>query len=353
MTRYLYIGTYTQSGPETHRQEGIFLYSMDAVSGRLTFQQAFDGGMNPSFLAIHPTGKYLFAVNELQNGEVSSFSIQPKTGELTFLSRQPTKGAAPCYVSTDAGGQWLLVTNYSSGSLAVYPIHEGLIGPMADFIQHEGKGPNPVRQERAHAHSIRFAPEGRFILAADLGLDEVRVYSQDTRTGKLQLNSKLSTYPGSGPRHFDFHPNGRLVYIANELDSTITACRWDGNAGVLTAFQTLSTLPASFKGENIVADIHIHPNGRLVYVSNRGHHSLAIYEIDSISGQLTFLRHQETLGQWPRNFSLDPEGRFLIVANQYSDNLVGFEVSQRSGDLTPMGELAKVPSPVCVRFLDL
>lgn len=354
MTRILYVGTYTQSKPgEAHRSEGIYGYTCGPTTGKLARAFSADGGKNPSFLALHPNGRYLFAANELNKGEVSSYSVHDETGRLSFISSQETGGAAPCYVSMDAGGHWLFAANYSGGSLSVFPVDEGRLMAMADHVQHEGKGPNQQRQEKAHAHSVRVDPEGRFVLAADLGLDRLLVYQQDAHSGKLTFHSQLATRPGAGPRHFDFHPNGRYIYLANELDNTVTVCGWDSQAGVLAAIQSVSTLPEQFSGESIVADIHVHPEGRTLYVSNRGHDSLAVFDIDPLTGSLQLLEHHSTGGGWPRNFGIDPEGQFLYVANQYSDNLVCFKIDPVRGRLENIGEVASVPSPVCVRFLDL
>ncbi len=354
MKRILYVGTYTASRPgEEHRKEGIYTYTFDQGSGRLALSSAAVSGDNPSFLAVSPDRRFLFSVNEKRDGGVSSFSIDQATGALTRLNSEPTRGADPCYLSTDPAGRWLLTANYSGGSLCVHPIGpDGRLGPMSDFIQHEGKGPNPARQEKAHAHSIRFAPGGQFVLAADLGLDSVLIYRLGSE-GKLTLHGKAAFAPGTGPRHFDYHPNGGFIYVAGELASSITACTWDAAKGVLTPFQSLSTLPAGFSGENIVADIHVHPSGRWVVVSNRGHHSLALFSIDPASGSLALVGHEPTRGAWPRNFAIDPDGEYLLAANQYTDNIVTFRIDPSSGRLAATGEETHVPSPVCLRFIDL
>ena len=312
MTRYAIIGTYTASKPGVgHRKEGIHTNYFDQATGKMEFVLAAESGNNPSFLAVGPDKRFLFSVNEMQDGGVSSFSVEPTSGQLTRLNGQPTNGADPCYLSTDPSGRWLLTANYSGGSLAVHPIQaDGLLGPMADFIQHQGSGPNKDRQEKAHAHSIRFDPSGNYVLAADLGMDLVLVYRLDQEKGKLSLHSQTPFEPGFGPRHFDFHPNAPYVYVAGELGNQVTACTWDAENGTLTSFQSLPTLPVEFKGDSTVADIHVHPNGRLLYVSNRGHDSLAIYTVDPQSGSLSLVGHESDSGRLPAEFCDRSERKF-------------------------------------------
>jgi 6-phosphogluconolactonase len=354
MKHTFFVGTYTRWNPnEEHRKEGIFVYQIDTETGKCSRLSAAESGPNPSFLALHPNKRFLYSVNEQPQGGVSAFAIGPESGGLTRLNGQPTNGADPCYLSIDPAGHWLLTANYSGGSLAVHPIlPDGQLGPLAEHIQHVGSGPNHERQEKAHAHSIRFDPSGRFILAADLGLDQVLIYRMDPQAGKLTLHNQVAMEPGAGPRHFDFHANGRFLYVVNELANSIVACIWDAQTGTITPFQSLPTLPADFSGESTVADVHIHPNGNYVYVSNRGHNSLAAYAIDPAIGSLTHVGQISTGGEWPRNFAFDPSGRFLLAANQFSDNVVSFSVDAENGLLTPTGDEAAVPYPVCVRFLE-
>lgn len=354
MSTYLYVGTYTSSKPgEEHREAGILRYAVEA-DGVLRYIAAETSGHNPSFLTVHPSKQFLFSVNELREGEVSAFSIDPKTGGLTRLNHQPTDGWAPCYLSTDPAGRWLLSANYFNGSFAVHPIQaDGRLGPMADHIQHEGKGPNQSRQERAHAHSIAFVPGGNFVFCCDLGIDEVRVYRLDNITGKLTLHSQAHAAPGAGPRHFAFHPTLPYVYIANELGNTVTQAAWDAKAGTVTLMNSWSTLPEGYAEETTVADIHFHPSGRYLYVSNRGHNSLAMYRVDSETGELTLLGFQETRGAIPRNFAISPDGKFLYAANQATDNIVCFRLDENSGLLSATGAEYAAPSPVCLQFLSL
>jgi 6-phosphogluconolactonase len=356
MTQYAYVGTYTQDehGKE-HRAEGIYIYQVDPASGKLSLKSKALARENPSFLRMHPSKKYLYAVNELVEGKVSSFAVNPANGELTWLNSQPTKGMHPCYVSFDPAGKFMLIANYSSGSLAVFPIlPDGTLAPMSDLIEHQGKGPNPHRQERAHAHSIAFDPSGKFALAADLGIDQILVYRLDPVTGKLSLNDPphARMHPGAGPRHFSFHPNGNILYCANELDGTVSVCQWNDQTGILSPYQTLPTLPAGFTQDNTVADIHLDSSAKTLYVSNRGHNSLAVFRVLA-DGSLTPLTILPCGGNWPRNFALDGQGKWLYVANQYSSDLVQFRLNPDSGLPEATGEVYAIPSPVCVEIVTL
>jgi 6-phosphogluconolactonase len=349
----IYVGTYTKSKPgEEHRKEGIYIYQMDTESGRLERGRGVVSGPNPSFLAMHPSGKFLFSVNETMDSLASAFAIDPSGAGLVLINREATQGMHACYASIDPGGRWLMVSNYSSGSLAVFPINQdGRLSPLSDFIHHKGQGPNKQRQEAAHAHSIRFDPSGRFALAADLGIDRVLVYRLDPANGKLALNDPagMDARPGAGPRHMEFDRSGRFLYVANELDSTVTTCAWNALTGTIKPLASYPTVPAAFDGENTVADIHRTPSGEYLYVSNRGHNSIAGYRVDAESGLLTSLGIFPCGGDWPRNFAIDPAGKYLLVANQYSNNLVVFQI-EASGVLTPTGIESEVPAPVCVLF---
>jgi 6-phosphogluconolactonase len=357
MKHFTYIGTYTQLGRgQGHRPEGIYRFLFNEADGSLILAGATSDILNPSFLAVHPSFRYLYAANELGEGKVSAFAIQPEDGALALLNSQPTGGAHPCYLSCDPGGRYLMTANYSSGSLAIYPILEnGSLGACSGKVQHTGRlGPNHNRQERPHAHSIRCDPSGRFVLAADLGLDQVLVYRIDAQGALIPNDPPCGEMPpGSGPRHFEFSSDGRFVYLAGELDSTVTACAWDDQAGKISPFQTLSTLPPDFRGESTVADIHRTPGGSHLYVSNRGHDSLAIFAMDQSTGRLEAQGHAATGGRTPRNFAIDPEGRYLYAANQDSDNIVAFTIDPASGDLTPTGLVIAVGRPVCVLFVDV
>jgi len=351
----LYVGTYTDGG----RSDGIHLVRMDRRSGKLQRVGAVDAGANPSFLAIHPNGRVLYAVNELEKykgrptGAVSAFAIARDTGALTRLNEQPSEGGAPCYVSVDRSGRALLVANYAGGSVALLPIQaNGSLGPAAQVVQHTGKGPNAERQEAPHAHCILPDPSNRFALAADLGADRVFVYRLDLEGRSLRHIEEGDAVmrAGAGPRHIAFHPTLPLVFVANELDSTVATLRFDPERGALSPQGTLSTVPTGWTGTNYPADIHVAATGRTLYVSNRGHNSIAVFSVAEATGALALEQVVSTEGDWPRNFSLDPTGRWLLVANQRSDSVVVFERDPDNGRLTPTPQRLALPSPVCLRF---
>lgn len=350
----VYVGNYTKPGGA----DGIYVYRMDSSTGALKYASKIAGVKNPSFLAIHPNRSFLFAVNEIGDfggkpqGAVSSFIIEAKSGELTFLNQQPTQGTAPCHISVDKTGKYLLAANYGGGNAAVFPIDaDGKLGAASDFVQHQGSSVNKQRQEGPHAHSINLDAANRFVFVADLGLDKVMIYELDAQHGKLKPNKFAPTHPGAGPRHFDFHPGGKYAYVINEIDSTMTAYAYEAKKGKLTELHHLSTLPGDFTGRSSCADVHVHPNGKFVYGSNRGHDSIVIYKIDEGTGKLTLVGHESTQGKTPRNFGIDPTGKFLLAANQDTDNIVVFRVDPQTGKLTPTGSVLQSPTPVCVKFL--
>jgi 6-phosphogluconolactonase len=351
----LYVGTYTEGG----RRDGIYLVRMDRRSGKLRRVGSVDAGANPSFLAIHPNGRVLYAVNEVEKyngratGAVSAFAIASNAGALTRLDKQPSEGGAPCYVSVDRGGRVLLVANYAGGSVAVLPIQaDGSLAPATHVEKHTGSGPNAERQEAPHAHCIVADPSNRFALAADLGVDRVYVYRFDLDGKSLRHveGGDAVMRSGAGPRHIAFHPTLPLVFVANELDSTVATLRFDAERGALSPLNVLSTVPTGWTGTNYPADIHIAPSGRTLYVSNRGHNSLAVFSVAESTGALALDQVVSTDGDWPRNFSLDPTGRWLLVANQRSGSVVVFVRDQESGRLTPTRQRIVLPSPVCLRF---
>jgi len=351
----LYVGTYTDEG----RTDGIFLVRFDTRTGTLRLASALNAGPNPSFLAIHPNGRVLYAVNEIEqregkpSGGVSAFTIASDTGALTRINDQATAGGAPCYVSVDRYGHVLFVANYAGGNVAVFPIEpNGAIAPASHVEQHRGKGPNAERQEAPHAHCIVTDPSNRYALATDLGIDRVLLYRLDSAKGVLQhvASGDATIKPGAGPRHLAFHPTLPLVYVANELDSTVTTMRFDAARGALTPAESQSTLPAGWSGTSYVADIHVAASGRVLYVSNRGHNSVAVFSIAPSTGALTLEQTISTGGNWPRNFSLDPTGRWLLVANQRSGDVVVFARDQKTGRLTATEHRLAIPSPVCLRF---
>jgi 6-phosphogluconolactonase len=351
----LYVGTYTESG----RRDGIYLIRMDRRSGKLLQVGSVDAGANPSFLAIHPNGRVLYAVNEVEtyngkpSGAVSAFAIARETGALTRRNEQPSEGGAPCFVSVDRTGAVILVANYVGGSIAMLPIQaDGALAPATKVIQHTGSGPIADRQSAPHAHCIVADPSNRFALAADLGADRVFVYHLDL-DGKSLLHVEggdAVMRSGAGPRHIAFHPTLPLVFIANELDSTVATLRFDAERGKLSPLDTRSTVPVGWTGTNYPADIHVAPSGRTLYVSNRGHNSIAVFSVAKSPGALALDQVISTEGDWPRNFTLDPTGRWLLVANQRSDSIVVFGRDQESGRLTPTRQRIALPSPVCLRF---
>lgn len=357
---YIFVGTYTRSLPHVQaKSEGIYLLKLDPTSGALSHVNKTVGVENPSYLTLHPSGNYLYAANEVgdfggkASGAVSAFAIERASGALTFLNQEATDGAAPCHLCVDKTGRYLLTANYTGGSVVVHPIgRDGRLGKMSDFIQHVGSSVNPQRQKEPHAHSFTIAADNRFAYAADLGLDRVLIYAFNADQGKLTPaeQSWVRVHPGAGPRHFDFHPNGRYAYVINELDSTMTVFAYDASTGRLTELQSLPTLPAGFEGRSHCADIHVHPTGKFVYGSNRGHDSIAIFAIDPNTGLLTAVGHESTQGKVPRNFVIDPSGVFLLAANQNTDTVVVFRIDQTTGKLSPTGHVLDVPTPVCLKF---
>ncbi len=356
----IYVGTYTRSLPHVDaKSEGIYLISMDPATGALSHVSKTIGVDNPSFVTLHPNGRYLYAVNEVgdfagrDSGGVSAFAIDAESGALTFLNQEPTDGAAPCHLTVDATGRYVLCANYTGGSVSMHPINpDGSLGQMSDFVQHVGHSVNPQRQQEPHAHSFTIDKSNRYAYACDLGKDQVVIYQLDLENGKLAANEPpyAETHKGAGPRHFDFHPSGTIAYAINELDSTITVFRYTDVTGALDPIQSIATLPEGFDGRSHCADIHVHPTGKFVYGSNRGHDSIAIFTADETTGELAAVGHEATGGKVPRNFAIDPSGNFLLAANQNSDNVVVFRIDRATGQLTPTGHELTVPTPVCLKF---
>ncbi|MDB5105056.1 MAG: 6-phosphogluconolactonase [Fibrobacteres bacterium] len=351
---HVYVGTYTSNGGE-----GIYLYSLDTGTGALRLLKIMAGVVNPSFLAIEPGGRYLYSVNEVDayygrpEGALSAFAIEPGTGELRFLNQQPSQGASPCHLSLDHTGRYLFVANYGGGSVAAFPLQsDGSLASAASHIRHQGSGPNRERQEGPHAHCILPDPFNRHVLAVDLGLDRVLSYAFDPERGALRpaAAAGAETKPGSGPRHMAFHPNGKWAYVVHELESRVSRFLYNGMTGALAELESLPSLPpqAAVEGENYGAGIQVDPKGRFLYVSNRGHDSIAHFRIDPENGSLGFAGCASTKGRFPRHFSLDPGGRFLLAANQRSDSLTVFRVDDATGNLEDTDQAVSVPAPVCV-----
>ena len=350
----VYVGTYTNK-----TSKGIYTLDLELAAGKLSEPRLAAEATSPSFLAIHPTGKYVYAVNEVptfngeKTGSVTAFAIDGSDGKLTQLNAQPSAGTGPCHISLDKEGKFALVANYAGGSVAVLPIDpDGKLRAPSSSVRHTGSGPNPQRQKEPHAHSINLDAQNKFAFAADLGLDKILVYKFDGTSGALSPNdpAHATLAPGAGPRHFAFHPTGKFAYANNELTSTVTAFTYDATKGALSEIHTLSTLPHEVKG-NSTAETVVHPSGKFVYVSNRGHDSIATFSIDAQSGKLTAVGHQSTGGKTPRNFNIDPTGTFLLAANQSSDSVVAFRIDQATGALTPTGSTTTIGSPVCVKFV--
>jgi 6-phosphogluconolactonase len=354
--RMLYIGTYT----DDHRSKGIYLVRLSPATGAMSVVSLAAETANPSFVALSPDGGTAFAVNEIgevdgqPGGAVTAFSRDRAANSLAQLGTASTKGAAPCYVSTDLTGRFLFVANYSSGNVAMYPILPGGgLGAMAAFIQHHGHGPDAERQEGPHAHCVIPDPSNRFVLVADLGIDRIMVYRFDAQSGQLNTSTAGQGLlaPGSGPRHLAFHPSGRVLYVTNELSSTVTAFRYDPETGSLTELQTVPAVSEPTAVRNAPADIHLHPSGRFLYMSNRGHNSIAVFAVDPATAKLSPVQLAPTGGDWPRNFGIDPSGEMLIVANQRSDSLRSFRIDSATGALQSTGMRLSLPAPVCVRFI--
>jgi 6-phosphogluconolactonase len=270
---------------------------------------------------------------------------------LRELNKRHSPGV-PCHVSVHPSGKFVLAANYGGGNIVIYPVSaDGGLGEASDVAQHTGKGADPKRQDGPHAHCIMLDSAGRYAFAPDLGIDKVMIYRIDVKNGKLVPNGFTATKAGAGPRHFEFHPSGEFAYVINELDSTLTAFAYDKAKGALTELQTVSTLPPDFSGTNYCADIHVHPSGRFVYGSNRGHDSVVAFAIEQNSGKLNLIAHESTRGKWPRNFAIDPTGAFLLAANQNTDNVAAFRIDQQTGKLTATGQTIEIPTPVCLKFI--
>jgi len=359
-TTYVYVGTYTQALPHVDgKAEGIYVFTLEPASGALNLVGVTPGVVNPSFLALDPTGRFLYAVNETSEtdgqptGGVSAFAIDPTTRLPRFLNRQSSHGTDPCHLTVDRTGRFVVVANHGSGSVACYPIQaDGSLGPASDVVQHAGSSVHPQHQRGPHAHSANLDPTNRFVLICDKGIDKVMVYRLDPSKGKLVPSDPpfALARPGSAPRHLAFHPTRPFAFVINELASTLTAFGFDAETGALHEIQTVSTLPPGYAERNSTADVHVHPSGRFVYGSNRGHDSIASFAVDQRSGRLTPLGHQSTQGAVPRNFAIDPSGTLLLAANQNSDSIVAFRIDPVNGALTPTGAVTEVPTPVCITF---
>ena len=351
----VYIGTYT--GGES---KGIYAFEFSPSDGSLKERGLVAETPSPSFLAIHPNKKFLYAVNEIgefkgQNGgSVTAFSIDSDSGKLTKLNDQWSGGDSPCHIIVDDAGKNVLVANYGGGNVAVLPINpDGTLQPHSDLEQHSGSSIDRARQEAPHAHSIHLDSSQRFAVAVDLGVDKLLVYKYDAQSGKLAASDPAfcQTELGGGPRHLTWHPSRKLAYVNLEMTSKVAILEYQPEACAFKPLEVASTLPPNWEGKNSTAEILVHPNGKFLYVSNRGHDSIAIFSTDNGEGNLSLVGHESTQGKTPRNFNIDPTGAYLIAANQDSDSLIVFKIDSATGRLSPTGETVKVPKPVCVKFL--
>lgn len=350
----VYVGSYT-AGTES---KGINAFRFDAATGKLTPLGLMARTESPSFLAVHPSGKFLYAVNESDTfqgkpgGAVSAFAIDHATGKLTFLNQVASRGAAPCHIVIDGTGKAALVANYNGGNFASFPIlADGKLGPAATVIQDGGRGPNKERQEGPHAHEMLI--EGNLVLGADLGTDQLPLFHLDAATAKLTASSPAfaATRPGFGPRHFVISKDKRFIYVLSELNASVAVMEYDAARGPGKELAVVSALPAGFKGVNTAAEIMLDGDGKTLYSSNRGHDSIAVFSVDAKTGALKLTTDASSGGRTPRFFTLDPTGRYLLAANQDSNNIAVFHVDAKTGALTPSGEVAKVAAPVCLVFL--
>lgn len=348
----VFIGAYTSD-----KNKGISMARLNMKDGTLSGMKVVAETPNPTFLELHPSGKFLYAINEIGNyegtraGSVCAFAVNHETGELTLLNRVSSKGNGPCHISVERGGRMAMVANYGGGSVASYKIEaDGKLSEAVSFFQHEGSGPVKGRQAGPHGHSINPTPDGRYAVACDLGIDEIKVYKMKPASGELEVHRSTPTAPGAGPRHFAWHPNGVFGYAINELNNTVTGYHWYADEGNLEEVGSVSTLAEDFKGENSTAEVRVHPSGKWVYGSNRGDDSIVVFDVDRTTGKLTRTGRASTQGVMPRNFFIEPSGRYLMAANQKTDNVVVFAIDKK-GQLKETGGKLELGGPVCLRVL--
>jgi 6-phosphogluconolactonase len=354
-SRLIYIGTYTGK-----KSKGIYSARFDSDTGKLSAPELGAETKNPTFLTLHPNGRFLYAVSEIENfqgmktGAISAFSIEGKTGKLSLLNQEPSGGGGPCHLSINKGGKCILVANYGTGSFASLAVQgDGKLEAPREMIRFDGSSINRERQSGPHAHFIDFDPSNKFALGCDLGLDKVIIWEFDLAglpESTLKLKYPTPIKAGSGPRHLAFHPDGRFVYLINEMAATITTFAYDPSKPALNELQTISMLPEKFEGFKSGAEIQVHPSGKFVYGSNRGHNTIAVFAVDK-NGKLTIVEHHGTEGKTPRHFAIDPTGKWLLAENQDSDNIVIFRIDQQMGKLSATGEKVEIGSPVCIQFV--
>ena len=356
-THWLFVGTYT--GPKS---KGIYRAPYDATTGKLGEPVLAAEVRSPSFLAIDAVNNRLFSVGEIadfgsrRSGSVSSLGLDRATGKLTPLSTVSSVGSGPCHLNVDKTGKYVVVANYGGGSTTVLPVKEdGTLGEASGFVQHKGSGANKSRQESPHAHSANISADNRFVVVADLGLDKLLVYKLDAQKGQITPNDPPAhnTAPSSGPRHFAFHPNGKYGYLLNEMDMTLDALAFDAEKGTFTKIASVGTKPDGPKAGESTAEVCVHPSGKFVYASNRGHHSITVFAIDPATGKHERIQVAQGGIMTPRNFVIDPAGKFLLVANQDSDSVISFAIDSTTGKLSPTDQRISVGGPVCLRFVEV
>ena len=350
--QYLLVGTYTGG-----KSEGIYVYKFNTVTGDNSFVSVAKSS-NPSFLAISPNQKYVYAVNENADstkftvgGNISAFAFNKATGTLTAINKQPSGGKHPCYVAVDKTGRWVFAGNYTSGSIGLLHANsDGSLDTLKQVIQHTGSGPNADRQQGPHVHSTNLSADNKYLFVPDLGIDKVMIYTFDNNKGQLKYATAAPSTPGNGPRHMAFSPDNKFVYLMEEMSGTVVC--YSVNKGSLKLQQRISALPAGFKGAVGSADIHVAPDGKFLYCSNRGDaNTISIFSVNQANGKLKLIGDQSTMGKTPRNFNFDPTGNFLLVANQNSDEIVIFKVNQLNGRLTDTGKRINVDNPVCLKWI--
>jgi len=347
--RTMYVGTYTH-GPS----KGIYAYRFQSSTGKATPIGLAGESSNPSFLAVHPSQRFLYAVNENNTGMVSAFAIDPSTASLKLLNQVSSKGSGPCHLSVDRTGKWLFVANYNNGSAAAYPINaNGSLGEASATFQHAGKSVNAERQSGPHAHMAAISPDNRFVWVPDLGLDELLSYRIDPAKGGMTPNDPpfAKVEPGFGPRHLVFRADSKFAYVIGEMAAAITVFSYDPAKGTMQQVQVISMLPEGYTGAKSGAEIAIHPSSKFLYASNRGDNSIAIFKVDAAKGTLTAAGSVSTGGKTPRAFVIDPTGNYLLAANQDSSNIVVFKIDQQTGGLTPTGDTIEVGLPVSMVFV--
>ena len=354
---YIYVGTFSGD-----MEKGIYVYAFDRTDRRLSLVQTLGGMESPTYIEIHPNGKFLYSVNrnsvneEATWGSVSSYSIDPSTGKLSHINDQPSFGNAPCFISIDSKGRMLFIANYGSGSIAAYPLEaDGALANASKVIQHTGSSVAGERQQGPHAHSAVVSPDDDYLYAADLGTDRIKTYRIDYALKSIDIieGGDGIADPGSGPRHITISQDQKFLYLLEEMGHQVAVFTIDPGNGALTPAQAISTLPEEYTGTNFCADIHIDPAGKFLYASNRGHNSLAIFEINAKTGKLSLVDIESVRGDWPRNFLIDPKGNYLFVANRRTNNVVVFQRDLSSGKMTPTGVEVSVPEPVCVKMLEV